>query len=106
MSGRPSRLDALFEVRDPRGFHSAPDFPTFGVAYVSLKGKKYHGKLQDEVDVNLPATGFQRFSMWMFKDDLIQLLHDVGYNKVKVLKDWSLDGPERELQGVTIFAEK
>jgi len=82
------------------------EHPTFGDKRVVLRGKQYKGKLQDEVNVSLPATGMQQYSLYLFKDDLIQLLHDVGYDEVRVLRDWSLENPSPERQSVTIFAEK
>jgi len=37
---------------------------------------------------------------------LIRLLHDVGYDKVRVLRDWYDKYQSHDKQSVTIFAEK
>lgn len=85
--------------------YATSNYPTFGDVEMSLKGKKYHGKLQDEVSVDHPSTGLQKFSVFLFKDDLIQILHDVGYKEVRVLKDWYTDS-NPEGGRITIFAQK
>jgi len=72
---------------------------------VYLGEKEYKGKLYDEVNTHHPQSGMQRYSVWLFKDDLIRLLHDVGYDNVRVVRDWSLEFP-KEQPTITIFAEK
>lgn len=81
-------------------------YPTFGKKDVILNGKKYRANLQDEDVINSTSTGLQNFSVWLFKDDLVQLLKDVGYDKVHILKDWYLEKKIPEQQSITIFAEK
>jgi len=72
---------------------------------VHLRGKEYKGKQYDEVNIHHPQSGMQRYSVWLFKDDLVRLLHDVGYDNVRVVRDWSLEFP-KEQPTITIFAEK
>ena len=82
------------------------DFPSTGLASVVLDGKQYSGKTYDEVDSSHPNSGLQQFSFWFLKDDFIRVLHDVGYDNVRVLKDWGLDTPKPKMAAITIYAEK
>lgn len=86
--------------------YARDDFPTHGDRSVALRGRRYSGRLEDEVNVSHPQAGMQQYSLWLFRDDLVRLLHDVGYGKVRVLRDWYDMYQSHDKQSVTIFAEK
>jgi len=58
------------------------------------------------VNVSHPQAGMQQYSLWLLRDDLVRLLHDVGYGRVRVLRDWYDRHQSHDKQSVTIFAEK
>lgn len=86
--------------------YSNSKFPPTEEVDITTNGKKYKGKKYDEVDINHINSGLQQYSFWFYKEDFIQVLKDVGYDKVEVLKDWSIEDPELKLPAITIYAEK
>jgi hypothetical protein len=64
------------------------------------------GKNYVEGDLEHPNSGLQQLSFWLFKDDFIDILKNVGYDNVQVLKDWGLDTPKPKMAAITIYAEK
>lgn len=82
------------------------EFPKTETIEISLGKNKYRAKNVEEYNIDTEiAEGLQRFSLWLFRDDLIKLLQDVGYNKVKILNNWNDGGPNKA-PAITVYAEK
>jgi hypothetical protein len=58
----------------------APD----DVAY-SYRGKSYRAREYQEHGVGDPISGMSSISLWLYEDDLLRLIRDVGYSRVSVL---------------------
>lgn len=106
----PQELVAKISEVSPRiliNSHVATEnFPISEMSEVFWKENKYRTKTMEEGNIETePAMGLQRFSRWLYRDDLIKLLYDVGYHKVNVLNDWIGGGPNKA-PAITIYAEK
>jgi hypothetical protein len=78
----------------------AKEIPRQGIAY-SYGGKSYQGREIAEGDIADPLSGMSPTSLWLYEDDLLRLIRDVGYSRTSVLgKDRLNLGPY-----LTILAE-
>jgi len=106
----PAELIAKISEVAPRilinSHYSNDKIPHSEEVEIIMNGKKYKGKKYDGEDIDNINSGLQQYSFWFYKDDFIQALKDVGYDKVEVLKDWSTDNHELIYPSITIYAEK
>ena len=51
----------------------------------SYGGKSYRGQERPEPGIACPIAGMSPTSLWLYEDDLLRLIHDVGYSRIWVL---------------------
>jgi hypothetical protein len=51
----------------------------------SYNKKVYRGQILVEGGIADPVSGMSPTSIWLYEDDLLRLLQDVGYSRVSVL---------------------
>jgi hypothetical protein len=67
----------------------------------TYRGKSYRAREVQEGGIDDPLSGMSPTSLWLYEDDLLRLMHDVGYSHVSVL------GKDRQnrTRHITLLAE-
>jgi hypothetical protein len=82
------------------GTHYVRRSATKAIAY-RYRGKSYRGQQRTEGGIADPISGMSPTSVWLYEDDLLRLVQDVGYSRIWVLgKDI-----QNRRDHVTILAE-
>lgn len=73
---------------------------------VEYNGKKYSGRIyQEDPDLD-PNAGLQNISFWPFEEDLVNMVKDSGYNKVKIIQKNPIPYKDSEYKLIYLIASK
>jgi hypothetical protein len=75
--------------------HYGTDALTFPRCTIEHAGKRYPGFIYREQGWTDPYSGIENASCWLRKDLLLELLHEIGYSHVEVIRDYQIFGMPR-----------